>query len=250
MLSITDDAERHALIVEPSGGLTRDDFAALARRFEAGAASDGGRINLVIHAPGFPGWRDFSGFLAHLDFVRSHADRVEKIALVSDSRVLDAAPGVARLFVSADIRHFPAAGLDAALAWVAEPATERGGFEIIPDLPEDVIGISAGGEITARDYHDTLRPLIDARTKAGRKLKLLYRLGPAYEFYNAGAMFADARLGLTHWNDFERVAVVTDADWIARAIQLFAPLIPGEVRVFPNADYDAGRDWICAAAPA
>lgn len=246
MLKIIDDPARHALVLEPSGGLTREDFAELGRRFEARAAADGARINLVIHAPAFPGWADFSGFLAHLDFVRTHQARVEKVALVSDSRILDAAPRVASLFVSAEIRHFPADGLDDALAWVAAPAAP-GGFRVMEGLPGDVLGIAASGEITARDYAETLRPLIEARLKAQPKLKLLYRLGPDFD-YTAGAVLADARLGLTHWNDFSRVAIVTDADWIARAVRLFAPLIPGEVRVFPDAGLDAAKAWISAPA--
>ncbi|MBP7242893.1 STAS/SEC14 domain-containing protein [Amaricoccus sp.] len=248
MLKITDDPARHALVLEPSGGLTRDDFAALDRRFEARAAADGGRINLVVNAPTFPGWADFSGFLAHLDFVRTHQARVEKVALVSDSRLLDAAPAVARLFVSAEIRHFPGDGLAAAQAWIAAPAAP-GGFELMAGLPEDVLGISATGEITARDYAETLRPLIEARLKTRPKLRLLYRIGPEFD-YTAGAVLADARLGLTHWSDFERVAIVTDVDWIARAVRLFTPLIPGEVRVFPDAGIDAAKVWVSAPAEA
>ncbi|MBP7000688.1 STAS/SEC14 domain-containing protein [Amaricoccus sp.] len=241
MLRISDDPARHALVVEPSGGLTREDFAELGRRFEARAAADGGRINLVIHAPAFPGWADFAGFLAHLDFVRTHAARVEKIALVSDSRLLDFGPKVAGLFVSAEIRHFPASGLDDALAWIAAP----GGLRVMEGLPDDVLGIAAAGEITARDYAETLRPLIEARLRLRPKLKLLYLVGPDFG-YSAGAVLADARLGLTHWSDFERVAIVTDIDWIARSVRVFAPLIPGEVRVFPTDALAAARDWISA----
>lgn len=242
MLRITDDPGRHALLVEPSGALTRDDFADLGRRFEARAAADGGRINLVIHAPAFPGWADFASFLAHLDFVRTHRSRVEKIALASDSAILDAAPAVARLFVAAEIRHFPAAELDAALAWIAAPAAP-GGLEVLTGLPDDVIGVAARGEITARDYAETLRPLIEARLATQPKLKLLYRLGPEFD-YSAGAVLADARLGLAHWNDFARIAVVTDVEWIARSMWLFAPLIPGEVRAFPDADLAAATAWL------
>lgn len=248
MLSITDDAARHALLIEPAGALTRDDFVELGRRFEARAAAEGGRINLVVHAPAFPGWSDFAGLLAHLDFIRTHASRVEKIALVSDSRILDVAPAIVRHFVGAEIRHFPAAGLQEALAWVAEPAAPGGGFTLIEGLPEDVLGISAAGEITARDYADTLAPLIRARLKTRPRLKLLYRLGPDFGGYSAGAVLSDARFGMTHWNDFSQVAIVTDVDWIARSVRLFAPLIPGEVRVFANAEFDAAKAWLAAAA--
>jgi hypothetical protein len=75
----------------------------------------------VVHAPAFPGWADFAGFLEHLQFIRAHERLVPKIALVSDSVLLDIVPRIARHFVSADVRTFPAEDLAAALRWSAEP---------------------------------------------------------------------------------------------------------------------------------
>lgn len=249
MLKITDDAAHRALILEPSGPLAEADFAALAARFEARAAA--GPVNLVINAAAFPGWTDFAAFASHLGFIRDHQRRVEKIALVSDSRLLDLAPRVADLVLAADIRHFPADALAAALAWAAEPEPERGGVEVIPGLPDDVLGLSAHGEVTARDYAETIRPLIEARLKAHPKLKLIYRLGPDFASYSAGAIWSDARLGFTHFSDFSKVAVVTDVGWIAGAVRIFAPLIPGEIQVFPDAEFANAKAWLSAKdAPA
>jgi len=246
VLKVTEDKARRALILEPSGPLARADFEALGPRFDALAAD--GPVSLVVHAASFPGWADFGSFLAHVGFVRAHQSRVEKVALVSDSRILDLAPRFADLFLSAEIRHFPARALPAALDWVAEPADAGGGLEIIPGLPDDVIGLSARGVITARDYAETIAPLVAEKLKAYPKLKMIYRLGPEFEAYSAGAMWSDARLGLTHFSDFARVAVVTDVGWISRSVRVFAPLIPGEVRVFPDAEFDAAKDWMSAPA--
>jgi len=246
MLKVTEDKARRALILEPSGPLARADFEALGPRFDALAAD--GPVRLVVHAASFPGWVDFGSFLAHVGFVRAHQARVEKVALVSDSRILDLAPRVADLFLAAEIRHFPASALPAALDWVDEPADAGGGLEIIPGLPDDVIGLSARGVITAHDYAEIIAPLVAEKLKAYPKLKMIYRLGPEFEAYSAGAMWSDARLGLTHFSDFARVAVVTDVGWISGAVRVFAPLIPGEVRVFPDAELDAAKDWISAPA--
>jgi hypothetical protein len=111
-----------------------------------------------------------------------------------------------------------------------------------------VIGLSAHGVITRHDYTETVAPLVAAKLKAYRKLKMIYRLGPEFEAYSAGAMWSDARLGLTHFSDFARVAVVTDVGWISKSVRVFAPLIPGEVRVFPDAELGAAKDWISAPA--
>jgi hypothetical protein len=246
MLKVTEDHARRTLILEPSGPLARGDFEALGPRFDALSAD--GPIRLVVHAASFPGWDDFGSFLAHVGFVPAHQSRVEKVALVSDSRILDLAPRIADLFLAAEVRHFPAHALAAALDWVAEPTDAGAGLEIIPGLPDDVIGLSAHGVITRHDYTETVAPLVAEKLKAYRKLKMIYRLGPEFEAYSAGAMWSDARLGLTHFSDFARVAVVTDVGWISKSVRVFAPLIPGEVRVFPDAELGAATDWISAPA--
>jgi hypothetical protein len=49
---------------------------------------------------------------------------------------------------------------------------------------------------------------------------------------------------MKHLTSFERVAVVTDVDWIGHMIKAFGFAIPGEIRVFPNGDLDEARSWI------
>jgi hypothetical protein len=117
-------------------------------------------------------------------------------------------------------------------------------FEPIEGLPEGVIGLRAVGQVTGDDYRTVLTPAVDRATAGGRKARLLLELGQGFEGYDPSAVAADAGVGLEHFRSFERVAVVTDADWIRRAIHLFGPLIPGDVRVFPLSDARSARDWV------
>lgn len=117
-------------------------------------------------------------------------------------------------------------------------------FEPIGGLPEGVIGLRAVGRVTGDDYRDVLVPAVDEATAGGHTVRLMLVLGDAFEGYDPSAVAADAGVGLEHFRSFERVAVVTDADWIRRAIHLFGPLIPGEVRVFPVADEADARQWV------
>lgn len=86
-------------ILEPSGKLTEADFASLTKTFNAKVNETDTIPNLVIHAAAFPGWADFAGFMRRLSFIRDHHRMIERIALVSDSRILDTAPRIARQFV-------------------------------------------------------------------------------------------------------------------------------------------------------
>jgi hypothetical protein len=117
-------------------------------------------------------------------------------------------------------------------------------FEPIQGLPADIIGLRAVGQVTGDDYAKVLVPAVDRATSEGRKVRLLLELGPSFEGFDPGAMLADAGVGIRDFGAFERLAVVTDSDWIRRGINLFGPFIPGDVRVFGTNDDAAARAWI------
>ncbi len=246
MLRISDDEVHDCFVLEPSGKLTEADFEALAKRFDARVAAGSPVPNLVVHARDFPGWADFGALFAHVGFIRDHRQQIEKIALVSDSRVLDLGPKVARHFVAAEIRHFPEDALAAALDWVAEPRDRTSHVSVMADLPDDVVGLSVHGVVSARDYAETIVPLVEAKLRDHDKIRLLYRIGPEFERFTAGAVWRDTRLGMLHLTRFSRVAVVTDIDWIRQAMRLFAPLIPGEVHAFADRELAEARTWVTA----
>ena len=246
MLRISEDTARNCLLLEPSGALAQKDLDALAARFDAYVNAHDRIPNLVVRAVSFPTWTDFAALLKHLRFIREHHRMVRRVALVSDARALDIAPRIASRFVSADIRHFPAAELDAALAWAAEPEEEAPHVTVIEGLPDDVVGLDAEGVIEARDYDEVIVPLIEAKLKEHDRIKLLYRVGRGFERYTAGAIWSDTRVGIKHFTRFAKVAVVSDVPWIRHAVRLFAPMVPAEVTVFADSEMAAAKVWISA----
>jgi len=106
------------LILRPKGRLEASDFESLAREVDPHIEANGKLHGLVIDAEAFPGWQNFAALIAHFRFVRDHHRKIEKVAVVSDSTFLSVAPRFASHFVQADIRHFPHAQREAALAWL------------------------------------------------------------------------------------------------------------------------------------
>jgi hypothetical protein len=74
-----------------------------------------------------------------------------------------------------------------------------------------------------------------------------YELGREFSGMEAGAMWEDFKIGVEHLSRWERVAVVTDVDWIRHAVNVFRFLMPGEVQVFATSKAAAVRQWITAA---
>ncbi len=108
------------LIVRPVGPLSADDFEFIATDVDAHIEAHGKLNGLMIHARRFPGWEDLWAVMSHLKFVREHHRKIRRVAVVSDSAILQFAPKIATHFVSAEIRQFPFGAKDEALAWLGE----------------------------------------------------------------------------------------------------------------------------------
>jgi hypothetical protein len=116
-------------------------------------------------------------------------------------------------------------------------------LELMASVPPGVVGVRATEEVTAEDYEQVLVPAIYRVLADHDKVRLLYELEEDVG-YEAGAIWQDARLGLTHFASFERVAVVTDAEWLRKAAPVFSVLMPGQVRAFSLAERDAATAWV------
>ena len=117
-------------------------------------------------------------------------------------------------------------------------------IEMIEGLPAPVVGMRADGELTKEDYEDAVIPAVRAMLDAHDRVRLLDVLGDDFDGYSIGAMWEDTKLGVGHLRSWERIACVTDADWVENAVRAFGWMIPGEVRAFDDDDEDAARAWI------
>jgi hypothetical protein len=57
-------------------------------------------------------------------------------------------------------------------------------------------------------------------------------------------MWEDFKVGMGHVKHWERIALVTDVNWIGAAMKVSSFLMPGDVRLFPLSDADQAREWI------
>jgi hypothetical protein len=115
---------------------------------------------------------------------------------------------------------------------------------LIEGFPDNVLALDATGEVTADDYRTVLVPALEERLQRHHRLRLLYRLGEAFAGYSAGAAWEDAKIGMRHFTHFERIAVITDVDWIENAVRAFGFALPGDVRVYDNDETDEANAWL------
>jgi hypothetical protein len=108
------------LILTPDSPLKSADFENLAQEIDPYIEQNGKLHGLMLDAESFPGWKDCAGLVAHLKFVKNHHQKIQKVAVVSDSSFLSFAPKIASHFVQAEVKQFSRSQRKDALHWLTE----------------------------------------------------------------------------------------------------------------------------------
>jgi len=123
-------------------------------------------------------------------------------------------------------------------------------IEPIADMPPGTLGFFASGKLSRRDYTEVAIPPLRDAIERGEKLRTLYQIGPDFHGVEANAIWEDIKgdvgLGLRHYSSWERMAIVSDADWLHRAGAVFGWLYPGEMRLFGLDELEAAKQWLAA----
>jgi hypothetical protein len=117
-------------------------------------------------------------------------------------------------------------------------------IEVLPDYPDNILAITASNSVTGEDYQSVIIPAIEAKVETHGKIRLLYHLGPEFAGFDAAAMWEDATTGLKHFTDFEKIAFVSDVEWINFMVNAFGFMIPCPVKVFSGNQLSEADDWI------
>ncbi|EAZ91863.1 SpoIIAA family protein [Crocosphaera chwakensis] len=107
-----------------------------------------------------------------------------------------------------------------------------------------VLALEADGKVTGDDYQSVIIPAVENKLRQYKKIRLLYELGDHFSGFDIKAMWEDLKLGLTHWSDFEKIALVSDIQWIRIVTKLFRFILPCPVKVFHNEQLLQAEEWI------
>ena len=112
------------------------------------------------------------------------------------------------------------------------------------DMPAGTIGFEAIGEVEDDDWEHAVEPVLRTEIAEGGKVRLLYLLGAKAHEVEGDAMRADTGFRARHASSFERVAVVSDEDWMRPAVRALGVLLPGKARAFPVRDLADAKAWL------
>lgn len=119
-------------------------------------------------------------------------------------------------------------------------------MRLITELPSNVVGLVASGHVTAEDYESVAIPAVETALKAHGRIRMLYQVPADFDGFAPGAVWDDVKMGMGHFTAWERIAVVSDVDWIRGSTRFFGFLMPCPVKLFANAQMDEATRWIVA----
>lgn len=119
-------------------------------------------------------------------------------------------------------------------------------IERIEEMPAGTIGLRASGELSKDDYVNVLEPALREGVESG-ELRLVFVLTD-FDGLGHGAWVEDMKSGLNAWvrqhASWRRFALVTDVEWVAKAMRAFAWMAPGEVKVFGLGEIEEAKRWV------
>ena len=119
-------------------------------------------------------------------------------------------------------------------------------IEQLTDFPDNVAAFRCTGQVTKDDYSKILVPAALGKLRTYDKVRVYYEIAEDFSGFDPGAMWEDFKVGVEHLTRWEKVAVVTDVEWIGKAVRFFAFLMPATTRLFSRSEAPQARIWISA----
>ena len=118
-------------------------------------------------------------------------------------------------------------------------------IEVLPDMPEGVIGIRVSGRLRGDDLRE-FKLAMEGLLKTG-EIRIVEVIASDYEGFGPGGLVEDLKLGFgalfRHHSAFKRIAVVSDKEWVAHTLHALAWMVPGELEMFGLDELERAKEW-------
>ena len=117
-------------------------------------------------------------------------------------------------------------------------------IHFLDNLPLNIVGFKATGEITEKDFTETVMPKVKSLIDKTDQLNYLLVLETSLNSFTMGAWMEDAMMGIKHLTKWNRAAIVSDVESIRNFTNFFSYFIPGEFKGFEHKDLQQAIDWV------
>ena len=118
--------------------------------------------------------------------------------------------------------------------------------ELLSDFPPYVAAYSASGAVSKEEYENVVMKRIDEVAHQYGKINFLVKLETDMTNYTLMAFLDYLKVSFEHFRKWNRMAIVTDERWLRIAYDTLSYLVPGEIKSYALADFDAAKKWVSA----
>ena len=108
-----------------------------------------------------------------------------------------------------------------------------------------ILVVHVSGKLAKADYAHFV-PEFERLVRLHGKLRLLFDMTD-FHGWDAGAAWEDFKLGIKHFSDIERLAMVGEKKWQHDMATFSKPFTKAKVRYFDHADAAESREWLSGA---
>jgi hypothetical protein len=115
-------------------------------------------------------------------------------------------------------------------------------FELTELVEGKIIEVRISGKLTKEAYLEFV-PVTEAAIKKHGKVRILFIMHD-FHGWDAGAMWADIKFDLKHFNHIERLGIVGETKWEQGMSFFCRPFTTAKIKYFDSKDLEAARAWI------
>ncbi|MGA2256092.1 MAG: STAS/SEC14 domain-containing protein [Thermoguttaceae bacterium] len=105
-----------------------------------------------------------------------------------------------------------------------------------------VVGVRLSGKLHDEDYKRFV-PMIDSILTAEGNVRLFVQF-EEFQGWDMHAAWDDFKFGLSHYSDFERIAMMGDRRWEKWLASVCRPFTKAKVKYFDRSEVDAAWRWL------
>ena len=116
--------------------------------------------------------------------------------------------------------------------------------ELLEDFPPHVAAYKASGAISKEEYEQVIMARVDEVAAEYGKINFLVLLETSFHNYSIGAFFDYLKVSFEHFTRWQRMAIVSDENWVRKAHEILSPFVHGEIRSYKTEEFKAAKEWV------
>lgn len=119
--------------------------------------------------------------------------------------------------------------------------------ELLTGFPPHVAAYRASGTVHKEEYEQVVMARVDEVAAKYGKINFLVLLQTDIGNYSFGAFIDYLKVSFEHFSKWNRIAIVTDQNWVRKSYEVLSLLVHGEIRGYELKEFEEAKQWVSAS---